>query len=332
MHRFGFALGFCAAVLFAVAVPASAGVDPCPDPPCVDEGYLDTFELNDGRDLDVGALGGGLDSDPVGGPNTTKIVVQPQPIGTGPWPPDTLPSDGRLTGTVHGKFRVVFFGDVDGSGFINGADLDDTFDVSWQLVGFDKDLGPDSAFFVTDDPVGPEGAVRPYGPPDSVNFPPTAGGTGSVWNIAACDATGFNPGTGTEFCNPFAIPGPGPFTGYVDYTFPVSIPGSNDFTPGLTIGDINWILAALVGRRSEANGGAGGDIAYGFDPLFDPEIVVNESVADLFGPATLLNFPGEDANVDKATLLTTIQIEVKPEPATLSLLLGGLALLRRRRS
>jgi len=294
----------------------------------IDAGYLDTFELTDGRTIDVGALGGGLE----GQPTVHKTIVTAQTPGGPPWPPNN-PSDGRLTGTINGKLRVVGLTDRNGDSFINGADLDIAFDVSWQLIGFDKNLGPSSAFYVQDVAVGPEGTVRPYGPPASVNFPPTPGGTASIWNISTCDVTGFNPNTGSSFCNPFAIPVPPntSYTGFVNYTFPVSIPGVNDFTPGLQISNINWIIAALVGNTLEAT--PPGSISYGSTPTYNPILAVNESNFDLFGPNTLLNFPGEQANVPKAGLLTTVQINVIPEPAAVALLaLGALVLLRRSRS
>jgi hypothetical protein len=285
----------------------------------VDAGYLDTFNLTDGRIIDVGELGGGIQ----GNPNVHKIFVTPQ--ATTPSPP--MPVDGRLTGTVHGKFRVVFLTDRTGDGFINGGDLDHAFDVAWQLVGYDK--GPGTAAFIQDSNPGPEGTPRPYGDPASVNFPPTAGGTSSTWNIAACDATGFNPGSGNNFCNDFAIPSNMPFTGFVDYTFPVSIPYSNDFTPGLPVSNLNWILTALVGNTSDAGGGP---VTYGRTAAFDPAVAVAESNTDLFQPALLLNYPGETANIPKANLLTTVQISVVPEPATgvLGLVLASLAMRRRR--
>lgn len=286
----------------------------------VDNGYLDTFNLTDGRIIDIGELGGGV----IGNPNQHKIFVPAQ--NTAPSPP--LPVDGRLTGIVHGKLRVVFLTDRTGDGFINGSDLDQALDVSWQLVGFDKGQGPGSAAFVSSVLVGPEGTPATHAP--SVNIPPTAGGTASVWNISTCDATGFNPNTGTTFCNQFAIPGTSPYTGFVDYTFPVSIPYSNDFTPGLTVSSLNWVLAALVGNTGEAV--PPGAIAYGTTPAFDPITAVNESNADLFGPNTLLNFPGETANVNKAGLLTSVQISVTPEPTTLALFaMASLAIIRRRR-
>ncbi|MFQ5492403.1 MAG: hypothetical protein ACE5GE_16960, partial [Phycisphaerae bacterium] len=181
--------------------------------PQIDAGYLDFFELTDGRTIDVGANGGGLENDP----NTNKIFVNAQPSG--------VASDGRLTGTVHGKFRVVNLLDQTGEGFINGADLDSLFDVSWQVVGWDKNLGPGSAFFVPNQLVGPEGSVPPWGT-QAVNLPPVAGGTASIFNLAGCDAGGLNPGSGSNFCSPFAVTGS--YTGFIDYTFPVSIPGTED--------------------------------------------------------------------------------------------------------
>jgi hypothetical protein len=317
--RIQFFCGAAAALAFAFSMGADALAQPT-----VDLGYLDYFELSDGRVIDVGALGGGLDNQPT--VHKTSVTAQP----TSPNPPN--PTDGRLTGIIHGKFRIVGLTDLSGNGFIAGEDLDLAFDVSWQLVGFDKNQGPASAFFVQDSPVGVEGTLRPYGPGNSVNFPPTPNGTAAVWNVAACDGTGFNPGTGSNFCNPFAIGAPF-FTGFVDYTFPVSIPapnaGANDFTPGLVVGSTNWILAALVGRRAEAT--PAGPISYGFTPAFSPVLAVNESENDLFGPNTFLNFPGETANVAKATLLTTVQIEVTPEPGTLAMLGLGLAFCVRRR-
>ncbi len=290
----------------------------------IDDGYLDYFVLTDTRVIDVGTLGGGLDNDP----SATKTIVTAQ--ATTPSPP--MPSDGRLTGIVHGKFRVNFLTDVSGDGFINGTDLNALFDVSWQLVGFDKNIGNASAFFESSVAVGPEGTARTFGPPDSVNFPPTAGGTASAWNIAGCSTNGgFDVGSGLENCNQFAIDTDITlfYTGFIDYTFPVSIPGTNDFTPGPMISTTNWVLAALVANTADAVGGA---VAFGSTPAYDPEVAVINSETDLFGPNTLLNFPGEQANVAKANLLTTVQISVVPEPSTVGLLvLGGLFLARRRR-
>jgi hypothetical protein len=286
----------------------------------VDAGYLDTFNLTDGRVIDVGELGGGV----IGDPNQHKIFVTPQ--NTIPSPP--LPVDGRLTGTVHGKLRVVFLTDRTGDGFINGSDLDNAFDVSWQVVGFDKTQGNASAAFVPSVVIGPEGTVATHAP--SVNIPPTPGGTASVWNISTCAAGGFGPNTGNTFCNQFAITSATPYTGFVDYTFPVSIPYSNDFTPGLQISNLNWILAALVGNTGEAQ--PPGAIAYGTTAAYDPINAINESNTDLFGPNLLLTFPGETANVNKANLLTSVQINVTPEPASLCMLaLGALVGLRRKR-
>lgn len=317
MVRFPFVVLFCTAIAVATAVPVSAQTD-------VTDGYLDRFDLTDGRMIDVGELGGGV----IGNPNQDKITVTAQP--TSPSPP--MPTDGRLTGTVHGKFRITFLTDLNGDTFINGSDLDQAFDVAWQLVGFDKDLGPSSAFFVSDVPVGPEGTPWNHTPPASVNFPPNPGGTASTWNVAGCGTpNGFDVGGGTENCNPFAISAATPYTGFVDYTFPISIPGSSDFTPGLTISDINWIITAVVGRTAEAQ--PPGPITYGRNALFDPQLAVNESSLDLFGPNTLFDFAGEQANVDKGNLLTTVQINVTPEPGTIALVgFGSLLMLRRRRS
>jgi hypothetical protein len=315
-QHMGRVYGLCATLVLVVCSQVSFAqvVD-------VDQGYLDTFDLTDGRILDIGALGGGLE----GQPGVHKISVAPQ--ATVPSPP--LPSDGRLTGTVHGKLRTVFLTDRTGDGFINGGDLDHAFDVTWELVGYDKNLGPGSAFFRQSSNPGPEGTPPPFGDPPSVNFPPGAGGTASVWNIAACDGTGFNPGTGSSFCNPFAIPAATPFTGFVDYTFPVSIPGVNDFTPGPTIGPTNWIFTALVGNTADA---AGGVISYGRNALFNPQLGVAESLTDLFAPATLLNFPGGAANIPKANLLASVQIEVTPEPSSgLLALAASIVAIRRRR-
>jgi hypothetical protein len=287
--------------------------------PDVDNGYLDTFNLTDGRIIDVGALGGGLDTNPA----TKKIFVAPQSpaVATG----------GRLTGSIDGKLRVVNMQDRNGDGFINGTDLDITFDVSWQLIANDKATG--TPVFVSSVAVGPEGSINPNA--TGVNFPPSLGGTASVWNLAECDGTGFNPNTGTSFCNPFAVPAATPYTGFVNYTFPVSVPGSDDFNPGLGISanNVNWIITALVAQTSLAPGGTGGPgVAYGTTAAFNPSIGVVEANADLFNPNLLLNFPGETANVPRAGLLTTIEIVVTPEPASLALLaLGGAALLRRRR-
>lgn len=287
----------------------------------VTDGYLDVFELTDGRVIDIGELGGGI----IGDPTTHKIDVTAQ--ATSPSPP--LPSDGRLTGTVHGKLRVVFLTDRTGDGFINGADLDSAFDVTWQLVGFDKNQGPSSAQFQSTSAVGPEGTARPFGPGNSVNFPPIAGGTASTWSVSSCDGTGFNPNTGNNICSPFAIPSSSPYTGFVDYTFPVSIPFSNDFTPGLTISPLNWILAAAVANRAEAS--PPGDVIFGPTAIYDPQLAVTESGLDLFAPNTLFNFPGEQANVPKGGVLTSVQIHVTPEPCSLSMLLVAGVLVKRRR-
>lgn len=310
--------------LMAILVMAAGVVPVMAQEVVIDAGYLDYFALTDGRNIDVGALGGGIEGDP----NTHKIFVAKQ--ASAPSPP--LPLDGRLTGTVHGKFRVVGLTDRNGSGFIESGDLDNAFDVSWQLVLVDK--GSNTASFVQSVGVGPEGTANPFFPPASVNFPPIAGGTASAWNISTCDVTGFNPNTGSTFCNPFAILAPpGPpvesYTGFVDYTFPVSIPYLNDFNPGLTVNapGENWIITALVGNTSLA----GGPVAYGHTPAFDPNLAIIEADTDLVGPNTTLDFPGEEANIPKANLLTTVQINVTPEPGTLALLgMGILGLLRRR--
>jgi hypothetical protein len=301
----------CLAVAFTDVIASAQPADPA--------GYLDYFELTDGRVIDVGALGGGLEGDP----NTHKIFVDAQPQGKG------LPVDGRLTGVIHGKTRVVGFGDRNGDGYINGMDLDATFDVAWQLVGHKK--ATEEVFFVTDVAVGPEGTPRPWGDP-SVNFPPLAGGEASVWNIAACSTKGgFDVGGGLESCDPLAIPDPGPdapYTGFVDYTFSVSIPGFNDFTPGLEVdADTNWILASLIGLTDLAPEGA---VEFGLAPVYDPLIAVAEANADLDGPNLLL---GGKANIPIANLLTTVEIVVVPEPATLWLVgLAAVGVFRRRRS
>jgi len=288
----------------------------------VTDGYLDIFELTDGRVIDIGELGGGI----IGSPSTHKITVPAQP--TMPSPP--MPSDGRLTGTVHGKLRVVFLTDRNSDGFINGGDLDSAFDVSWQLVGFDKAVGAGSAAFQSTTAVGPEGTARPFGPGDSVNFPPTAGGTNSVWSVSTCDGTGFNPNTGNNICSPFAITSASPYTGFVDYTFPLSIPTVNDFTPGLTISPLNWIIAATVANRAEAS--PPGNVTFGPTAIYSPQLAVTESQTDLFGPNTLFNFPGEQANVPKGGLLTSVQIQVTPEPTSLALLaMAGAIMFRRRK-
>ena len=307
---------FVAAVFVFVSSPASAQIVD------VTDGYLDYFELTDGRIIDIGELGGGV----IGNPNQDKITVTPQP--TMPSPP--FPSDGRLTGTVHGKLRVVFLTDRNSDGFINGSDLDAAFDVSWQLVSFDKGVGIGSSAFQSTTAVGPEGTPRPFGPGDSVNFPPTGGGTASVWSVSTCDGTGFNPNTGNNFCNPFAIPAAAPYTGFVDYTFPISVPGVNDFTPGLTISPLNWVIAAAVANRAEAQ--PPGDVIFGPTAIYSPQLAVQESSLDLFAPNTLFNFPGEQANVPKGGVLTSVQINVVPEPSSLALLsLAGVVLLRRRK-
>lgn len=288
----------------------------------VTDGYLDYFQLTDGRNIDIGELGGGV----IGNPNQDKITVTPQP--TMPSPP--MPSDGRLTGTVHGKLRVVFLTDRTGDGFINGSDLDSAFDVTWQLVGFDKSVGIGSSAFQSTTAVGPEGTARPFGPGNSVNFPPTSGGTASVWSVSTCDGTGFNPNTGNNICNPFAITSAMPYTGFVDYTFPISIPGVNDFTPGLTISPLNWVIAAAVANRAEAS--PSGDVIFGSTAIYNPQLAVQESSLDLFAPNTLFNLPGEQANVPKGGVLTSVQINVIPEPSSLALLsLASVVLVRRRK-
>lgn len=294
------------------------------------DGYLDFFLLGDGRNVNVGAQGGGLE----GSPTTKRIFVPAQPIGAPP-----LPSDGRLTGEVHGKAFVTAFADRNGDTFINGDDLNIAFDVSWQLIRGNHTGGANpiadpltGSAYVLNPAVGPEGTVSPFGG-GSVNFPPTAGGTGSVFSLAACDVTGLAlSGSGERnICLDDELVDTGSFpagyTGWIDYTFPISIPAFNDHTPGLEVDPTKgWVIAALLGST------AGGAVTYGKPAAYNAQLAVNESVADLFGANTLLNFPGEMANITRATLLTTIQIVVTPEPATLSLLgLGMFAALRRRK-
>jgi hypothetical protein len=296
MQRFVTSGAVCALALSLMAwtaAPALAQVD-------VDNGYLDRFDLRDGRQVDIGSLGGGTDADE----NEKKIFVAPQS--------DVWEADGALTGVVHGKLRVTNFQDVNGDGMISHSDLDAFFDVSWQLIANDKNGGVN---FIADTN-------------GSVNLPPTPGGTGSLWNVAACGTNGgFDVGGGLENCDPFAVAAP--YTGFVDYTFPVRVPGTNPHTPGLAPSDdINYILTALVGLTSLG----GGSVTYGPTASFDPNLGVTEAGADLFGPQIFLNFPGESANIFVAGLLTSIEIVVTPEPGTMTLLaVGGLAIIRRRR-
>ena len=158
-----FGVAFAMTVL-TLGTTATAGVDPF-----IDDGYLDRFDLADGRKVDIGELNGGI----IGNPNADKINVVKQGTSGGPWPPQILPSDGRLTGIVHGKFRVINLGDRTLDGFVNGDDVDDFFDVAWQLVEFDKQQGPGTAGFSANQAIGPELSVG--FDPTSLNFPPKCG-------------------------------------------------------------------------------------------------------------------------------------------------------------
>lgn len=316
--------GFHVAVLFSVPVIALAFASQAKAQLDVDQGYLDRFDLTDGRHVDIGALGGGLDSDA----NTHKIFVNQQA--------SSFASDNRLTGVVHGKLRVTNLTDRNSDGFVNGADLDITFDAAWQLIRNNKQ--PNGASYVSSSLNGPEGTPGPN--PTTVNFPHTLGGTGAIWNIASCSTPGgvdvnVVPNA-REICDPNspllavgALPG-GRYTGFADYTFSISIPGTSDFNPGLGVSNDNWIITALVGVNAAAS--PAGSISYGRTPTFNPATAVGLAQGTLFGPNQLLNFPGEDANINVATLLSSVEIVVVPEPATLALLaLGGLAVIRTRR-
>jgi len=331
MRRFYLSEALLVSALAVLGFTTSARADFDPGDTLNDttDGYLDYFDLGDGRRIDVGAQGGGQEASA----STKRIFVTPQPIGAPP-----LPSNGRLTGTVHGKAFVTAYSDRNGDGFINGDDLNIGFDVSWQLVRGSHTGGANpvtdpltGGAYVTNVAVGPEGHVSPFGG-GSVNIPPTAGGTGSVFSLAACDATGLAlSGSGEKFlCLDDelvdTVAFPGGFTGWIDYTFPLSVPGTNDSTPGLEIAPTKgYVIAALLGSTS------GGAVTYGKPAAYNAQLAVNESVADLFGANTLLNFPGEMASITRATLLTTIQIVVVPEPLTLGLLGLGMALAARRR-
>lgn len=307
-------------------------------PPDVLAGYLDTFNLSDLRDIDIGENGGGI----IGDASVTKITVLRQDSSAGPWPPSPLPSDGRLTGIVHGKFQLQNLGDRVVDGFINGDDVADAFDVAWQLVGFNKNKGPGTAFFMANQAVGPELSVGFN--PTSVNFPPTPGGTNSVFNMAACSSDGaldVDPGLGPRSnCFEFApglevanLPG-GVYSGWVDYTFPISIPGVSDSNPGLTeSAETSWVITAMLAPLAFGTF----PVQYGSAAAFDPNIAITESENDLFNPqvfTTNFGFPptGEQSNVPFAGLLTSVQIDVVPEPGTLALVgLGLVAIIRRRR-
>lgn len=322
-----------AVTVLTLAATATAG----PPDPSIDDGYLDRFDLADGRMVDIGELDGGL----IGNPLADKTTVVKQGTSGGPWPPQVLPSDGRLTGIVHGKFRVINLGDRTSDGFINGDDVDNFFDVAWQLVEFDKQQGPGTAAFTPNEVIGPELSVG--FDPISVNFPPSPGGSNSVFNMAACSTEGgvdVDPGLGPrENCFEFApglelanLPG-GVYTGWVDYTFPISIPGVSDSNPGLTESDSNWVITALLSPLAFS----AFPVQFGTSQAYDPNFAVDEAGDDLVRLGMSMDnfaFPGDSTtqNVPIATLLTSVQINVIPEPGTLALLgIAAIGLLRRRR-
>ena len=330
----------CGALLIAVFASASVVSAGQVVPPDLLDGYLDNFNLADGREIDIGELGGGI----LGDPSATKITVVRQESSAGPWPPEVLPSDGRLTGVVHGKFLLDNLGDRTFDGFVNGDDVADAFDVAWQVVGFNKSKGPGTAFFKANQAVGPELTVGFH--PLSANFPPTPGGTSSIFNMAACSSEGasdVNPALGPrENCFEFAagldvanLPG-GVYDGWIDYTFAISIPGVSDSNPGLTESeDTSWIITALLSPLP-----FGTPVQFGTGAYYDPNAAVTESEDDLFNPQLFalpgqFAFPPDDAtqsNVPFAVMLTSVQIDVIPEPGTLALVgLGLLTVIRRRR-
>ncbi|MCZ6815536.1 MAG: PEP-CTERM sorting domain-containing protein [Planctomycetota bacterium] len=320
-----------AVIALVLGTTATAGVVPF-----IDDGYLDRFDLADGRKVDIGELNGGI----IGNPTADKISVVKQGTSAGPWPPEVLPSDGRLTGIVHGKFRVVNLGDRTLDGFINGDDVDDFFDVAWQLVEFDKQQGPGTADFKPNVTIGPELTVG--FDPVTRNFPPSQGGSNSIFSMAACSTEGgidVDPDLGPrENCFEFAagldfdnLPG-GVYTGWVDYTFPISIPGVSDSNPGLGESDSSWVITALLSPLAFS----AFPVQFGTSQSYDPDIAIEETQDDLVRlgvPMDHFAFPGDTTtqNVPFATLLTSVQIDVIPEPGTLALLgIAAVGLLRRR--
>ena len=217
-----------------------------------DQGYLDTFTLTDTRVIDIGENGGGTEA----GINENKITVAPQDF--------SVASDGRLTGKVNGKLFVQYMSDGNGDFSFNGPDVDKLFDVTWNLVRFQKSDPQGTAEFVTGLNNGTEsGSAPPWVPgfdADTPNFAPNSGGTGSIWNIASCNAgqTVVPGGSEDEICtDPFNAGLSvfssnwdatfGFYSGWVDYAFDVSIPFGNDFTPGLVPSeDYNYVITAVL--------------------------------------------------------------------------------------
>ena len=164
--------------------------------------------------------------------------------------------------------------------------------------------------------------------------------------MAACGTEGdsdVNPALGPrENCNQFALglnvaslPG-GVYDGWIDYTFAISIPGVSDSNPGLTESeDTSWIITALLSPLAFGTF----PVQFGTGAFYDANDAVSESEDDLFN-SQVFALPGQFAfppnadqsNVPFAVMLTSVQVDVIPEPGTLALVgLGLLTVIRRRR-
>ncbi len=283
------AIGLVAAIF--VASDARAQIQ-------VSAGYLDTFIPNTpGPPIDIGNLGGGIDSDP----NTKHIFVDP-----------SRADNGRVGGIAVGKFFVT---GVPQAGGVS-PNLDSIFDASSQLIRV-TDLPSFAGTFEQSIPLGSMGYDGQMNNAYDVseNFPPTAGGSAAVW-VPGIDQNA----------------NPNIFDGEVTYLFSVSVAITNDNEPGLEPGS-TYVITALVGN---ASGGAvtyghvanypslAGVLESQLD-LFDGSLSITGTT---IGPPAP---PG--TQLTTATLLTSVVITVIPEPASLGLLaVGAVALLRRRRS